>query len=49
MSVRFQADANLDQTIVTTLLRREPSLDFHTASTAGLTALNDVEVLDIAA
>jgi hypothetical protein len=36
MSVRFQADADLDQTIVTALLRREPGIDFHTASAAGL-------------
>lgn len=35
MSVRFQADADLDQTIVTALLRREPDIDFHTASAAG--------------
>ena len=49
MSVRFQADADLDQTIVTALLRREPSLDFQTASAAGLTARDDMEVLAIAA
>ena len=49
MSVRFQADADLDQTIVTALLRREPDIDFHTASAAGLTARDDLEVLDIAA
>ena len=48
MSVRFQADADLDQTIVTALLRREPSIDFQTASAAGLTTLNDVAVLDVA-
>ena len=28
MSIRFQADADLDQTIVTALLRREPSIDW---------------------
>jgi len=49
MSVRFQADADLDQTIVTALLRREPGIDFHTASAAGLTARDDLEVLAIAA
>lgn len=49
MSIRFQADADLDQTIVTALLRREPGIDFQTASAAGLAALNDVEVLGVAA
>src|SRR5262249_4157985 len=49
MSVRFQADADLDQTIVTALLRREPGVDFQTASTAGITARDDLEVLVIAA
>jgi hypothetical protein len=37
MSVRCQADADLDQTIVTALLRREPGIDFQTVSAAGLT------------
>jgi Domain of unknown function (DUF5615) len=49
MSVRFQADADHDQTIVTALLRREPGIDFYTASAAGLTARDDMEVLAIAA
>src|SRR5215468_9960610 len=49
MSIRFQADADLDQTLVTALLRREPSIDFQTASAAGLADLDDMEVLGIAA
>ena len=49
MSIRFQADADLDQTIVAALLRREPRLDFQTASAASLAVLNDVEVLGVAA
>ena len=49
MSIRFQADADLDQTIVTALIRREPSIDFQTASAVGLVDFNDVEVLSIAA
>lgn len=31
MRVRFQADADLNQTIVLALLRREPVIDFQTA------------------
>jgi hypothetical protein len=36
MSVRFQADADLNHIIVKATLRREPSIDFQTAYTAGL-------------
>ena len=36
MKVRFQADADLNEIIVTALLRREPSIDFQTATAAGL-------------
>jgi hypothetical protein len=49
MKVRFQADADLDQRIVSALLRREPSLDFQTASAANLAGREDPEVLAIAA
>jgi len=34
MKVRFRADADLHQVIVTTILRRSPSLDFQTATAA---------------
>ena len=45
MNVCFQADADLDQTIVTAVLRREPGVDFQTASVAGLAGRSDIEVL----
>jgi len=46
---RFLADADLNQAIVTGLLRREPSLDFLTAQEAGLRGMNDSAVLALAA
>ena len=46
MKVRFQADADLHQMIVTALVRREPSVDFHTATAAGLEGLLDLQVLE---
>lgn len=49
MKVRFLADADLNRAIVSGVMRREPSLDFLTASAAGLRALNDLEVLALAA
>jgi predicted nuclease of predicted toxin-antitoxin system len=49
MTVRFQADADLNQILVKATLRREPSIDFQTAHAAGLVSLNDEEVLAIAA
>jgi len=49
VKVRFLADADLNRAIVSGVMRREPSLDFLTASTAGLRALNDIEVLALAA
>jgi hypothetical protein len=48
MRVRFQADADLKRTIVSGLLRRDPGMDFQTASGAGLQGLTDLEVLAIA-
>ena len=47
MKVRFQADADLHQMIVTALVRREPSVDFQTATAAGLAGLRDPHVLDV--
>ncbi len=49
MKVRFQADADLHRMIVTALVRREPSVDFHTATIAGLAGLLDPHVLERAA
>jgi hypothetical protein len=49
MKVRFQADADLDQHIVTGVLRREPGVDFQTAGAAGLRGLSDFDVLTLAA
>jgi len=41
MSVRLQADADLNHVIVKATLRREPSIDFQTAHAAGLVGLRD--------
>lgn len=49
MTVRYQADADLNQAIVTGVLRREPTIDFQTAFAAGLEGVKDQEVLAIAA
>ena len=49
MSVRFQADADLNHIIVKATLRREPSIDFQTAHAAGLVGVPDPEVLALAA
>ena len=49
MKVRFQADADLHQMIVTALVRREPGVDFQTATAADLAGRTDPQVLDRAA
>ena len=49
MKVRFQADADLHQMIVTALVRCEPGVDFQTATAAGLAGLRDPHVLERAA
>ena len=49
MVVKFQADADLNQDIVTGLLRREPTIDFQTADAAGLLGVPDLQVLEVAA
>ena len=48
-AVRFQADADLRQAIVTGAIRRFPDLDFQSANEAGLEGIKDLEVLAIAA
>jgi len=49
VKVRFQADVNLNENIVTGILRRLPEIDFQTAHAAGLHGLTDYDVLAIAA
>jgi hypothetical protein len=49
MTVRFQADVNLNQIILLAIRRREPAIDFQTAAVAGLAGLNDPEVLALVA
>ncbi len=40
MKIRYQADADLNQNIVTGVLRREPTIDFQTAFAAKLKGVN---------
>jgi len=49
MAIRFQADADLNQIIVSAVLRRVPAIDFKTATAAGFGGLADQEVLARAA
>lgn len=49
MKVRFQADADLNEDIVKGVLRREPKIDFRTATASVLRSLSDLEVLTLAA
>jgi predicted nuclease of predicted toxin-antitoxin system len=49
VKIRFQADADLNEDIVTGVLRREPGIDFPTAASAGLRGRSDMEVLALAA
>ena len=49
MNVRYQADADLVQAIVTGVLRREPKIDFQTATQGELEGIKDPEVLSLAA
>lgn len=45
MPVRFQADADFNQIIVSAVVRRSPQIDFRTATAAGLAGTADAEVL----
>ena len=45
MKVRFQADADLNEDIVTGIIRREPAVDFQTALAAGIRSFSDEQVL----
>jgi len=49
MTVRFQADADFNQIIVSGVLRRFPEVDFRTATQAGLAGFKDPEVLALSA
>lgn len=49
MKIKFQADADLNQHIVRAMLRREPTVDFQTATLGNLEGILDPEVLQIAA
>ena len=49
MTIRFQADADFNQTILLAAIRRGPSLGFQTAAAGGLTGLADPAVLAKAA
>lgn len=49
MKIRFQADADLNQAIVTGILRREPAIDFKASNVSNLTSLGDLEVLSFVA
>lgn len=48
-AVRFQADADLKQAIVTGTIRRQPDINFQSAYAAGLEGKKDPEVLAIVA
>jgi len=45
MKIRFQADGDLNEDIVTGVIRRVPEIDFQTATEADLSGIHDEEVL----
>ena len=49
MKISFQADADLNQAIVTGVMRREGTVDFQTSNASLLSGLTDLEVLSFAA
>jgi len=49
MKIRFQADADLNEDIVSGVVRRVPEIDFQTAIEARLSGLRDEKVLEVAA
>ena len=49
MSIRYQADNDLNQLILAATFRKEPSIDFQTAQKAGFDCLDDTTVLRRAA
>ncbi|NJM56350.1 MAG: DUF5615 family PIN-like protein [Synechococcales cyanobacterium RU_4_20] len=48
-TIRFQADADLNQAIVTGVIRRKYEISFQTATEARLEGLTDAEVLALSA
>lgn len=49
MKIRYQADADLNEDIVTGVRRRAPEIDFQSAQETRLENLSDPEVLALAA
>ena len=49
MAIRFQADADFNQIIVSAVGRRNPQIDIRTATAANLAGLKDPDVLAVAA
>ncbi|ETX08487.1 DUF5615 family PIN-like protein [Candidatus Entotheonella palauensis] len=49
MTIKFQADNDLNQIIISAVKRRDAAMDFQTAYASGLHGLSDPEVLAIAA
>jgi len=49
VKIRFQADEDFNEDIVSGVLRRIPEIDFQTSSEANLESLGDLEVLGAAA
>ncbi len=49
MKISLQADADLNQAIVTGVMRREATVDFQTSNASLLSGLTDLEVLALAA
>lgn len=47
MKVKFQADADLNEDIVTGVFRQIPEIDFQTAKEAGLKGIPDENVLKL--
>jgi len=49
VTVRFLADENLNYAVVSSVLRREPAVDFLAACAAGLSGKSDPDLLRFAA
>jgi hypothetical protein len=49
MKIRFQADADLNERILSGVVRQVPEIDFRTSTSAGLRGLHDSDVLELAA
>ena len=49
MKIKFQADEDLNQNIISAVLRINSKIDFQTATNADLKGLTDKQVLEFAA